>query len=154
MEPGLKSIIVAITPDTDIYASGDLIGEKLTISNPLGGSGGKGRLLSIVLADRAKNSAAIDLILFDANPSATTFTDNGPLTIVDADLSRICGVIPIVANDYAEFVDNTVFCLYNINLGIALRGSTKDLYACLVSRGTPTFAATTDLQLILTLTQN
>ncbi len=154
MEPGLRSHIVAVTPTTDQYASGDLIGEKLTISDPLHYSGGRGRVLSIILADRAKQNAVIDLILFDANPSATTFTDNGLLTIADADLFRICGIIPITSGDYADFVASSVVSTYDINLGIALRGATKDLYACLVSRGTPTFAATTDLQLTVTLSQN
>ena len=154
MEPGLRSHTVAVAPDTTQYATGDLIGEKLTISDPLNYSGGKGRLLSIVLADQAKQNAELDIILFDSNPGDTTFTDNDPLVMHDTDIKRIIGVIPVVAADYGDFTLSSVFCLYNINLGIALRGATKDLYACLVSRGTPTYVATTDLQLILTLTQN
>ena len=143
-----KTIVSTSTPvcDTGIYASGDLIGGKLTLSNVLEMSGGGGVIHSVVVADKAKQNSALDIVIFDSDPSATTFTDQSALTIADADLLKIVGIIPIAATDYRSFADNS--CADLKSVGLIVKGSaTSTLYACVVSRGTPTYASASDLQL-------
>ena len=145
--------VLTATPviDTAIYASGDLIGTKMTLAGAAKLSR-VGRINSIVIADQAKQDAAIDVIFFDSNPSTTTFTDNAALDVADADTLKIIASVKIVAADYSDFADNSV-ATKAVDLGFATVGG-GDLYACLVSRGTPTYAAATDLQLRVVVLQN
>lgn len=146
----MSTHIKVITPtvDTNIYASGDLIGAKNTIAINVA-SGFKAKLLEVEVVDQAKQSAALDLMFFKADPSNTTFTDNAALDVADADLLTHCGTINIPAANYAALADNSVATVRDVNLGLEANGTS--LYMAIISRGTPTFAAATDLQITLTL---
>jgi hypothetical protein len=136
-----------LTVDTAIYASGDLIGKHsggyLTFAKAIGVGGTK--LISARLIDQAKQAAAIDLVLFSTPPNTNTLTDNGALDVSDTDLPFYLGHISFVAGSYAAFGDNNAAILNNIQLGLNPASNDKNLYGLLVSRGTPTFAAATDL---------
>lgn len=120
------------------YAAGDLVGGKITLTG-VAGESGTGELLSVILSDLDNRQAAFDVIFFDSNPTATTFTDNDPFDIDDADLPRICGVAKVVAGDYSAFVDNCVASKGALDIGF--QATSEDLYAAIVTRGTPTYAA-------------
>jgi hypothetical protein len=83
---------------------------------------------------------ALDVVLFDSDPSATTFTDQAALDIADADLLKVIGVVSVTT--WYAFADNSVGQARNLAIPVSSAGS---LYACLVSRATPTFAAATDV---------
>lgn len=138
------SIPVAPSVDTAIYASGDLIGGKLTIPAP-----DTGKIVSVRLVDQAGQASVIDLVLWSADPSGTTFTDNAALDVADTDMVALIGVVPIAAADYDTFADNRVATVPNYNLvyGPLAKGQNGgySMYGALVSRGTPTYAAATDL---------
>ena len=93
-------IAVQATPD---YVDGDAIGPKITLANFARYSGGSGVISRLQL--RAKNSGGIVvqsfLHIFDSDPSATTVTDNGALTIAAGDHAKILKTIPIAAADWA-----------------------------------------------------
>ena len=132
-----------LTVDTSAYAAGDLIGAKLSITLPAWATGKRGFLIqSVSLQDLAKQSAAIDVLFFHADPSGTTFTDNAALDVADADVASIAGFAQLLT--YSNFNDNGYAQAGNLALPVVVDGST--LYACLVSRGTPTYAAS-DLKL-------
>lgn len=139
-------IIAQVQPaiETSAYASGDLIGEKLTFSDVVKqyDRGGGGLVQSSVLVDQAAQEADIDLILFDTDPTGTTFTDNSALDVADADMDKIVGVVEF--RTYYAFGDNSVGQSLNLALPFIL-STGQDLYGALVSRGTPTYAAATDL---------
>ncbi len=142
-------IVVAPVADTSAYAAADLIGGKLTLSPVVVAQAGGGVIQSLVLADQANQKAPIDVVFFGANPSGTTFTDQATLDIADADVLNIVGVVSVAASDYVSFNDNAVATVrpslaFKLDSGLAL-------YAALVCRGTPTYAAATDLQLTVTL---
>ena len=84
-------IEIEVAVDTAIYASGDLIGAKLTLPAPAK----RGKIVSVVLIDQAAQSAVIDVMFWSANPGATTFADNGALDVADADLDNAIGIVPI-----------------------------------------------------------
>ena len=136
---------VDLTVDTNAYASGDLIGAKLSLTVPYWQAGDTTGFLikSVSLKDLSKQNAAIDVVFFHANPSGTTFTDNAALDIADADLANVAGFAQVTT--YASFNDNSYGQASNLALPVIMPAGAT-LYACLVSRGTPTYAAS-DLSL-------
>ena len=141
----MKTTIHTPAIDTAIYAAGDLMGGLLTFTD-VALAGGL-ILQTLTLVDQAKQSAAIDLLLFGGNLSGTTLTNNVALDVADADLLTFLGHVSIAAANYAAFNDNSAATLKDIQLFLKPAPTTKSLYGVLVSRGTPTYAAATDLQL-------
>lgn len=141
---GVRNRSATPSISTSAYADGDLIGTKLTFTAALRSSGGaSGALQSATLTDLAAQNAAIDLILFNADPTSTTFTDNAAFDIADADLSKVVARVAFTASDYFSFADNSVAQVDSLGLGLS--GPSRDLYGALVSRGTPTYATASDL---------
>jgi len=135
------------TNTTAIYADGDLIGGKLTLTGLVPFSGGRSIITGITVTDKSEQNAALTVIFFNTNPTNTTFTDNAELDVADADLVNIAGIIPVAAADYVGLADNSVA---TVNKYLTLApNSTSVVYAAIVSEGTPTYAGTTDLKLIV-----
>lgn len=126
--------------DGNIYASGDLMGGKLTLSNAIRVAAGSGILQDIVVQDLTNQKAALDVVLFDSDPSTTTFTNNAALDVSDADLVRIIGHVSILASDYISFADNAVATKSGLAMPVDVAAG-RNLYACVVCRGTPTYTA-------------
>lgn len=140
---GVATAVIA--PNSTAYASGDLIGGKLSLTGLVPYKGGRALISSLALSDLAKQNAAIDIVFFNADPTGTTFTNNSALDVADADLPKIAGYFSITASDYASFNDNSVA---TVKPAISLdTNGTSVVYAAAVSRGAPTYASATDLQL-------
>lgn len=152
--PEGKSILEpsSLTVDTAAYGDGDLIGKHtggyLTFADACRVTGAGGVIRSAVIADAGAQSAAIDLILFSAAPSASTLTDNAALDLDDADIARIAGVVAFAAASYKAFADNSAIAVGAVDQRYHCVGTTA-LYGVLVSRGTPDYVAATDLTLRL-----
>lgn len=145
----LEVVRISQTPTISagaIYAAKDAIGGLLTFANAARWSGGSGRIEAITLVDKDQERADIDLILFDTTITAPT--DNAPFDPTDTELLTCVGWIPIGAGMYSDFNDNSVAIVYP-GLQYLLTGTS--LFGVLVSRGTPTYTATTDLVIGLTL---
>jgi hypothetical protein len=130
----------AVGVTTTQYGSGDLMGNKIALTNA-NATNPAGLLTFITAQDLTKQDGAFDVVFFDADPSATTFTENSALDIADADLTKVIAVVKIIATDYADFNDNstaTKSSLGGIPFNAAAGGT---LYACLVSRDTKTYGA-------------
>lgn len=141
------------TIDTAIYASGDLLGTKMTFAGAAKEGVGSGTIHTVVLSDLDKESANVDLIIFNANPSATTFTNNAALDIDDADLSKIACIISITT--HATFSDNGISYANGTNCVFEIAdAATPTLYAALVVRATPTYTTAADLTLRLSILQD
>ena len=144
------SPLVSVTPS---YTAGDCLGvaAPYTLSGILrglqaGGEGGSIYLHAIRIYDKAKKDIPIDVVIYNANPSATTFTDNTAQTINDADLVRQIAVVPVVT--YHDYADNSIGKADNLGIAIAVAAS-RDLYVSLVARGTGAYAASGDLSVYL-----
>lgn len=126
--------------NTTAYDDGDLVGTKMTLTDIL--PHGRGGLLeTVTLHDLDAQDAALQLLIWDTNPSGTTFTNNSALDVADADLPNIIARIAIAATDYTDLADNSVGCVTQIAIPVkaAIQGI---LYAALVSDGaTPTYSA-------------
>ena len=148
---------ITITPLVQIagaYASGDYIGDTNLVNilaDFVERSGSGGVIHSVVVADRAAQNAPMDLVFFRTDPSNTTFADDAALDINDTDLFEIIGIIPIAAADYHAFANKSVASVEGIGLAVRGTNDNGNLYMAIVCRGTPTYVAVTDLQIILTI---
>jgi hypothetical protein len=147
---GIKDTTVVST--TPAYTAGDAVGAKRTLANAVRVSGGTGIIDSIVLLDRANQKAGMELLIFDADPTNATITDNAAFVYSTDDL-KVIARITIGASDYVTLNSKAIACLRG--LGIAFKtNATTSLFAALVTTGTPTFAATTDVQLTVGILQD
>jgi hypothetical protein len=122
------------------YATGDLVGGKITISDVLNNDGQDGFVYSIADQDKSNQKVALDIVLFNEDPTETTFTDNAAIAIHADDLNKVIGVISVLAADYCAFASNAVATKVLNNLPFR-SSSTNKIYACVVSRGAPTYVA-------------
>lgn len=136
------------------YATGDVIGTNnpITISNAAGSAGGTGLIKSCTIADKAGQNVALDILLFNANPSGSTFTDNAAFDLVAADALKCIGVIHFATTDWVASAHAGVATKSNIDLSFDLPSGT-DIFAVIVSRGAPTYASASDLQISLLIDQ-
>lgn len=135
------------------YASGNTIGSLLTFTKALGDYTGSGFVTSVKVNDLAAQAVNMDLYLFSSNPSATTITDKTTLDIDDADLGKVIVPINLGSSSQFAFNDNSIHALGSLFYPIYSRTSTGALsstvYGVLVSRGTPTFASTSDISVTI-----
>lgn len=141
-------ITVAPTITAGLYAANDALGGRMTFSSASIGAGQSGMIEAVRIVDRAVQLAPMDLVLFDQAFTATA--DNDPFDPSDADMESCVGVIPVTAANYWQFFDNAVAVVYPVGLPFVTVGS-GDLYGQLVVRAAPTYVATTDIRVRLTV---
>lgn len=137
-----SSTVLSATPTLAVagtYASGDSVGTLITFTQA-STDRDTGVIQHVTLVDLAKQNIAADIIFFSANPSGTTFTDNGALDIADADMSKVIGHVSISSTDYCSLNDNSFATKANIGLVFKLTTS-NTLYAAIVTRGAPTYTS-------------
>lgn len=134
------------------YASGDAIGGLLTFENVCSAFEPSFRIVQAVLIDNSKQSSYVRMLCFDR--SFTPTADNSPFDPTDADLQFCIGWVGWAASDYAALSDSSVAQKggdLGAIMGVWMRlvdGGTN-LYAQLVSYGTPTYVAADDLTIKL-----
>jgi hypothetical protein len=127
------------------YTSADLIGGKITIANAVRVSGGTGTLASIQILDRANQKPTGTIYIFNADPTAGTYTDNAAPSVSTDDL-KVIGQIAVNTGDYVT-TNVKAFGKLAFNPIPVKAASGTSLYAIFQTTSTPTFAATTDVQL-------
>ena len=142
-------VTVSQTPTitTSAYVAADAVGGKLTFANAARVSAGKGIVNTVTVIDNDKENAVLRLWLFNQDFTATGDAD--AFDPSDADLANCSGVVPIETADYYSANDNSVACVRGVGLQYQLTGTS--LYAQLQAPGTPTFSASTDLTVKLSL---
>ena len=148
-----KTISVSPTVDTDAYTAGDIVGGIQTITSAAAISGGSGVITGLTLIDMSMQNVEYDIIVFQQNPSNGTYTDDLAIDVHDTDADFIIGTFTVSPGHYVSFTDNSVATLNNINLPFTTVG-TANLFAIAVTRGTPTYAAATDVQLRFKIAQD
>ncbi len=133
------------------YHAADAVGNILTFTNASRLVGLGGTLLSVIVQDADKESAALELWLFDS--TFTQSADNAAFDTADGDIDNCIGVIPIAAADYNTGNDWGVATIRNVNLPYSTIAGTS-IYGQLKCTGTPTFGNTGDLTVTLVLRWN
>lgn len=139
------------TIGTVAYTANDAVGGTLTFANPVRAVNKGGLIKTALLIDDDKEDAATDLVLFSAAFTATPDAD--AFDVTDADLENCIGVIQFGTADYHDFNDNSIAVIQNVDLAFTASG-TSSLYGQLVTRGTPTYTAVTDLTVKLVIQQD
>jgi hypothetical protein len=144
-------ITPTVTVDANIYASGDNFGGKLTLTGMTRIAAGSGMIQSAVITSKALQTFTADVIFFNADPSASTFTTNVAQALDDADLAKVIGVAQ--CNTVIALTDCSIHQATNLALPFRLASGTT-AYAAIVVRGTPTPATTSDIQLSIRVLQD
>jgi len=139
-----KIVTPTITVDTAAYAAGDSIGGKITLTDAMRVSGGTGVLSGITLIDRANQKPALEIFLFESDPSAGTITDQSAF-VFSTDDTKVIAKVVVATTDWTTINSKAVADLANLNRVVAASGS-KNLYAAIVATGTPDFVASTDFK--------
>ncbi len=144
-----------ITVDTAIYAANDIIGAAaasgvVTLTDAMRTPGGTGVLQSVSLFDDDNEKAVITLLFFDAALTGGTYVGNGALALSTADKAHYLGRVNIAAADYETQGGEAFACIRNIALPVKASAASTNLYMVpMVTSGTPTYTAATDLKMAL-----
>lgn len=145
---------VAVTPTVTngAYSAGDIMGALMTFSGvaPANDSG------FIVTGAQVSIKAAVmpnplTLILFNADPTNTTKTDNSAYSLNAADAFKVIATIPFQTLGVAHFDHGTPNTIRIDNLFIAALpvSGTDDIYALLIDGTGVTLTSTSDVQVRL-----
>ena len=131
------------------YSAGDAVGGLLTFENAALVSGAGGFVTDMQLIDDAGQDAELELWLFDQ--TFTAMADNAAWAPSEADLENLIALI--TTDDGAWFAAGTpsvarVECLQRYAL------AATSLFGQLVTRGTPTYAATDDITVKIGVSQD
>jgi len=132
------------------YTAGNAVGGLITLSNINRASGLSVFMQSIVVNSKSLQSAQLDLVFFNANPTGSTCTDKTAFSVATADAAKLVGAAHV--SDWTASGLGSVGQMQQPPIGITPSGTA--VYACMVTRGTPTFTATSDLTLIVSSVQN
>ena len=130
------------------YVAGNAVGGLLTFGNLVRANGLGGIVQSVVLKDKAAQNVSYDLFLFDAAPTAPT--DKTAVALAAADLAKCIGVVPLAGAAFGAA--STMGVITAAGIGLAYKITTvyaASLYGILVTRGTPTYASTSDVSVDL-----
>ncbi|UYN96568.1 MAG: hypothetical protein KIT25_06445 [Enhydrobacter sp.] len=146
---GPGNLRAAATPTVtsgSAYASGNAVGALLTFAGMARVAAQGGVLQTAIIRDKAGQNVPYDLLLFDAAPTAPT--DKTAVALSDADLAKCIGVVPFAGIVLGAASSKGVLTAPGLGLAYKL-GAGTSLYGILVTRGTPTFASTSDISVEL-----
>lgn len=142
---------VTVDNGTAAYTAGDLVGTKLTFTDADAKKTISGIIHSAIVTEESQQDADLELILFSDDPTGTTFTDNAAFDIAAADLSKI--MCRIVIDDWTSDSDDSL--AFETSLGCAYRiGTGVSFYGALIARGTPTYGASSELDIRLAILED
>lgn len=142
---------IAAVISTSAYAAGDAMGGELLFSVATRYAGGAAQLLRVQVTDKTTNAADLELHLF-SDPLAGTFTDNAPFDPTDADLANYLGTVVIAAADWKLYADNAVADVAADRPFVPL--ATSNLYGYLVIRSVETYVSSSDIAVIVSISQD
>lgn len=110
-----------------------------------------GVLQSVRLTSKSVQTAEFDVTFFSGNPTASTWTDKSAPAITGADILLVEPPIKLT-NNFSGLGTHTVYGADGIARSIKWTSTTG--YAIVTTPGTPTFTATSDLQLCAAVLQD
>lgn len=141
---------VTVTPDTNIYAAGDAVGQASAsaalIFDLTGSRSGGGLINVLTVADNDNEGAAGELWLFKAD-LATPITDNAAFAVAFADFANLITILPLPT--FRTISSMKVAVLEDINTKFQV--TQNRIYGYFVASGTPTYAAARSLRFQLGL---
>jgi hypothetical protein len=154
---GRNTKTVSVTPTvqaTPDYASGDVIGGKMTIAEAARESEGSGvvtwaHVFSLV---DIGSSIPINVVFFNADPTNSTFTENSAFSVHADDLAKIVGVMSL---DQRIDMGTPVALHVGQHQGVPFSlPSGTSLYAVAVAGGAINLASAADLTFVFGIEQD
>lgn len=139
----IVSLSVTPTITLNAYTAGDVVGGLITFAGA-GGSGGGGKLRSVMVVDDADQKEPYTLYFFDELPS--TIANDAAFAPTVADLKKLVATVLVEASDYTTLNSNAFALLgdhEDAAMDVAFVGLNLYMYA--VAGDTPDYAAATDL---------
>ncbi len=150
---GASVVEIARTPaiTAGAYGAGDALGGRMGFDGAVLTGRTAGTITKVVIVDDADQGAPIDIVFF-SEPFAAT-ADNAPFDPADADMQNCLGYIDMAATDYSRFANNGVATKTSglrmpFDFVLPVNGR---LYAQMGVRGAPTYVATDDLTIKITV---
>lgn len=143
------TIVVTLTVTAGVYVANDCVGGELTFANAARVNGGGGALKDVIIIDDAGQDAEMELWLFSA--SITSPGDNSPWAPPEAELHTLVCIAS--TSDGAWFAAGTPSAA-RIEVSQRYDCAATSLFGQLVTRGTPTFAATDDVSVVIGILQD
>lgn len=140
-----EPVAVNLTVAAAQHAIGDSLGGKLTIVDAMRVEGGEGVLHSITIIDKGNQKPTGHILIFSADPSASTLTDDSAVSVAAADAVKVLGVIEVAASRWYTIASRAYQTISG--LGIIVGASlitSKNLYAAWNLDNTVTPASTSD----------
>lgn len=139
-----QALVTEATPD---YSANDLCGGKVAFNITQAARGSKLTRLAMRSKDTFAGVAS-KVMLFNADPTATTFTENGAFSINAADLTKQLAVVRIAAADWID--DTGVGGGYYVEKELLIPLSVIPIvYAAFIPAATLNLSATDSLQMWL-----
>lgn len=136
---------VTFTVDTAIYASGDVVANPVEIPLVARLVGQPVHLRSIVLLDKSDQKSILDVVFLNANTTLGTL--NAAVSVSDTNAETILGSVQLVAADYVDLVGSAVATkIVSAMLPMTPAAASKSIWVALISRGTPTYGAASDVK--------
>lgn len=126
------------------YSIGDCVGGLISYTTAARIAGGAGKIIGVLLSDKAIQNALYDILFFDANPTLSTFTDKNTAALSASDISKLIGSVSVLS--YRDTAGQS-FSKLDTNLPFKL-ASGQIVYAAVVIRGdgaVPTYATIGDI---------
>ena len=143
------NILQTPTITAGLYSAGDAVGGLLTFAGAARVATYGGVLKNVLIFDDAGQDASMELWLF--SETFVAMADNAPWAPSEADLRNLVAIIP--TSDGAWFAAGTP-SVARIEVSQYYKCAATSLFGQLVTRGTPTYAATDDVTVIIGLLQD
>jgi hypothetical protein len=136
------------------YSSGNVMGGIRTLAL-FRLAGGSGVLTDLFITDKGNQKAPLTILFFESLP-AQTYTDKAACPALTTDVPALVGQLLVAAADYTTTGGIAVAHKSGLALNMANADVTpgKNLYAVLVTTGTPTPASTSDLTFSYRMNRN
>lgn len=135
--PTLDPIVTA-----GAYSANDAVGDKIIFNGAVKQRGGSGLITGITILDKSQQDVVLKLFLFDQD--FTAVADNAAFACSDADMEKCIGVI--ATGTYIAVAATSGIYSAALAAPIAFRAvDGRAIYGQLMTTGTPTYVATTDL---------
>ena len=142
-------LVATLTPALSVgaYGSGDVMGAPMEIPEGVLDTKGLAILRTVVVLDKANQKAAVDLLIFDADPG-NVGADNAALDLSATQLDMLIGRISVATGDYTTLKTATnAEATKLLEMLLPAKVKSKAFWVVCVSRGTPTYGSAVALTL-------
>lgn len=131
------------------YSANDCVGGVLTFANAARTSGEGGFITDVMIVDDAGQDVALELWLFDQ-----TFTSPGDNAAWAATEAELHNLVAIYSTDDGQWRAAGTPSVCHLKEVARFQAAATSLFGQLVTRGTPTFAATDDVTVMIKVAQD